>query len=116
MTITISDTDPRSIKAVEIAAGAGHWLKCRLADGTKAYAVPSQQTAGKYHIADCHACSCPDYQRRQEACKHVLAVRLHCTLARAQQARQHHRHLRVVPTAADDNARIVGRFERLTGL
>ena len=36
MTITISHTDPRSIKAVEIAAGAGHWLKCRLADGTKA--------------------------------------------------------------------------------
>ena len=30
MTITISSEDPRSIKAIEIAAGAGQWLKCRL--------------------------------------------------------------------------------------
>jgi len=89
VSITISDTDSRSIKAVEIAAGAGQWLKCRLADGHKAYGVPSQHTPGQYHVADCQACSCPDFQRRQDACKHVLAVRLHCALARAQQRRQH---------------------------
>ncbi len=85
MTITTSDTDPRSIKAIEIAAGASSWLKCRTIDGQKAYAVPSQRTPAHYHLVDCQRCSCPDYQRRQQACKHVLAVRLHVTLARAAQ-------------------------------
>jgi SWIM zinc finger len=96
MTVTISETDPRSIKAIEIAAGAAQWLKCRLADGHKAYGVPSQQTPGQYHVADCRACSCPDFRRRHDACKHVLAVRLHCALARSQQAQQRRQHLRLV--------------------
>ena len=109
ITITISDTDPRSIKAVEIAAGAGQWLKCRLADGQKAYGIPSQRTPGHYHVADCRSCSCPDYQRRRDACKHVLAVRLHCTLARAHERKQT-RHLRIV-SAADDYDRIFATFE-----
>ena len=43
MTITISSEDPRSLKAVEIAAEAGQWAKCRTRDGRKLYAVPSQQ-------------------------------------------------------------------------
>ena len=49
MTITISAEDLRSIKAVEIAAGAGQWLRCRTADGHKAYGVPSQHTTGRYY-------------------------------------------------------------------
>jgi len=47
MMITVSSEDPRSIKAIEIAASAGQWLKCRLADGAKAYGVPSQCTPGR---------------------------------------------------------------------
>jgi len=48
MTITISSEDPRSIKAIEIGAGAGQWLKCHAADGRKAFGVPSQCTPGRY--------------------------------------------------------------------
>jgi len=47
MMITVSSEDPWSIKAIEIAASAGQWLKCRLADGAKAYGVPSQCTPGR---------------------------------------------------------------------
>jgi hypothetical protein len=45
MTITISSEDPRSLKAVAIAAEAGQWAKCRTRDGQKLYAVP--QPAGR---------------------------------------------------------------------
>ena len=52
MTITISSTDPRSLKAVEIAAAAGQWAKCRTRDGHKFYAVPSQHDANVRYLAD----------------------------------------------------------------
>jgi uncharacterized Zn finger protein len=84
MAITISSRDPRSIKAVEIAAEAGQWLKCRTRDGHKKYAVPSQSAANLYHLADLHTCTCPDFQRRQQACKHVLAIRIYALLAQLQ--------------------------------
>jgi hypothetical protein len=35
MTITSSSQDPRSLKAIELAAGAGQWAKAYLPDGTK---------------------------------------------------------------------------------
>jgi hypothetical protein len=106
MTITISSEDPRTIKALEIAAGAAQWLKCRLRDGRKAFGVPSQCTPGRYYLVTCSSCDCPDFQRNGLAeariglpgehrpCKHVLAVRLYRELVKAQPARR--RHLRVV--------------------
>jgi hypothetical protein len=42
-TVTISTSEPRSLRAVAIAAGAGQWLPCRASDGRKAYEVPSQR-------------------------------------------------------------------------
>jgi hypothetical protein len=53
ITITISSENPRSIRALEIAAGAASWIKCRTHDGRKLYAVPSRSTAGLY----CHVSS-----------------------------------------------------------
>jgi SWIM zinc finger len=85
---TTSSQDPRSTKAVALAAGAGQWLKCHTRDGRKRYGVPSQSAAGLYYLADCRTCTCPDFQRRQQACKHVLAVRLHVAGVRAQQTRR----------------------------
>ena len=113
MTITISAEDPRTIKALEIAADAAHWIKCRTRDGRKLYAVPSQSKPGVYHLTDAQSCDCQDFKRHglsgarlghageHRACKHVLAVRLHCELVRAQQAQLKRRHLHVVPSAAD---------------
>ena len=84
MTVTISSEDPRSIKAVAIAAEAGQWAKCRTRDGRKLYAVPSQHDADVRYLADLHTCTCPDFQRHQQACKHVLAIRIHALLAQCQ--------------------------------
>lgn len=81
-TVTISDEDPRSIKAVEIAATAGQWLRCRTSDGVAIFGVPSQCRPGRYHLTTVDRCDCQDAGRRLvKPCKHVLAVRLHAALA-----------------------------------
>jgi hypothetical protein len=99
----ISSQDPRSVRAIEVAAGAGQWLKCRTADGRKAYGVPSQRQANVYYLVSQTSCTCVDAQRHPSlACKHCLAARLHCELVRAQQAQaaQPRRgHLRLVHSA-----------------
>src|SRR5438067_67324 len=84
MTITISSNDPRSIKALTIAAEAGQWAKCRTRDGHKLYAVPSQHDTNVRYLADLNTCTCPDFQHRQQPCKHVLAIRIHCALVQVQ--------------------------------
>lgn len=90
--VTISDQDPRSIKAVEIAAGAGQWLKCRSRDGQKAYGVPSQCKGGRYYLTTADRCDCQDAQRHPaQACKHQLAVRLHCALVKGSRAQPRRR-------------------------
>ncbi len=88
MTITISSQDPRSMKALAIAAEAGQWARCRRRDGSKAYAVPSQSAPGLYHVADINTCTCPDFERRRQPCKHVLAIRIYCTLVQVQGERR----------------------------
>lgn len=97
MTITITADDPRSIRAIEVAAGAAQWLKVRGRDGQKAYGVPSACQPGRYYLVTNAECDCPDFQRNglstarlghageHRPCKHVLAVRLHCELVKAQQ-------------------------------
>ena len=49
---------------------------------------PSQQDASVRYLADLNGCTCPDFQRRQQACKHVLAIRLHCALVQVQAQRR----------------------------
>jgi len=89
MPVTIGASDARSIKALSIAAGASGWLKVWARDGrTKFYGVPSGRHPGVFHLVNCEQCSCFDARRHPgEACKHVLAVRLHCELVRAGVAR-----------------------------
>ena len=61
---------------------------------------------GQYHLADQHTCSCYDFVHRRTPCKHVLAVRLHCELARfAMQPRRRSQ------SQADRYADIFKRFE-----
>jgi hypothetical protein len=88
MAIAISSQDPRGVKAIQIAATAGQWLKCRSADGSKRYGIPSQSVAGLYYLTDMRACTCPDFQRRGGPCKHIAAVRLHVARVRTEQARE----------------------------
>jgi len=97
MSFTISADDPRSIRAIEIAATADEWRVYRDADGYAAYGVPSQSAPGRFYLVTLSTCDCPDFERtaqappaaaestEQRACKHILAVRLHRELVRAQQ-------------------------------
>jgi hypothetical protein len=101
MTITISADDPRSIKALEIAAGASQWLKVRTVDGEVAFGIPSQcaRNAGRYYVVTAARCDCEDFKRNgltrarigetgmHGDCKHIKAVQLHDELVRAQQIR-----------------------------
>ena len=77
MVFTVSTADPRSLKALAILETADCWQQGHTRGGRPFYAVPSQSAPNAYHMADCCACTCKDFERRQEACKHVLAVRLH---------------------------------------
>lgn len=126
MTITISAEDPRSIKAIQIAAGAAQWLRCHSTEGAKAYGIPSQCQPGRYYLATCSSCDCPDFQRDglsgapigqagdHRPCKHILAIRLHCELAKAQQqtrpATRRRGHLSVVEANAQRYDDIFNRF------
>jgi hypothetical protein len=112
MAIIISADDPRSIKAIEIAAGAGQWLKCHTADGAKAYGIPSQCKAGLYYLVTSQSCGCQDARRHsRQACKHVLSVRLFCELVKAQQAQPKLRHRLPAHATAADYGRIFQHFE-----
>jgi len=103
VTFTISADDPRTIRAIEIAAEAQHWLTGSNRDGDDVYGVPSQAESGRYYIVTPFSCDCPDFNYQSAAaevgganaeppvCKHVLAVRLHRELSRAQVRQPRHR-------------------------
>src|SRR4030081_3985564 len=75
----IDTSDSRFPKAVAIADQVGQWLKCRAADGRKAYGVPSQRTPGRYYLTTQSSCTCEDAKRQASPiCKHALAVQIHC--------------------------------------
>jgi len=83
-TVLLPTTDPRGAKAVELAADAGQWIKCRTSDGRKAYGVPSSKP-GRYYLVTRYSCDCKDAEFNQgRECKHILAVRLHCELVAEQ--------------------------------
>jgi hypothetical protein len=117
MNITISADDPRSIKALEIAAGASQWLKVRTADGEVAVGIPSQCKAkdGRYYVVTASSCDCEDFKRHglrfgrigedgmHGDCKHMKAVQFVRELQKAQRQRQPRpRRLRVLPTTRED--------------
>src|SRR5205807_8748821 len=96
-----------------IAAKAAQWQRCRSARGEDAFRVPSQTQLGRYYVVTPSSCDCPDFQRNElaladadteHACKHILAVRLHRELARAQQylspsaPSRSRAHLRLLPS------------------
>jgi hypothetical protein len=105
MAILIDADDSRSIKAVEIAAGASRWIKCTRRDGRQLLGIPSQCKPGTFYLVDpiAETCDCQDSQRNglnrarigqsglHVPCKHVRGVLLHLELARAQQAQPRQR-------------------------
>ena len=70
MTTTALPLDERQQRGLIIAATAA--IK-QGADG--AWVVPSQSLNGKYRVdLNAKTCSCPDFELRQLACKHVYAA------------------------------------------
>jgi len=65
--------DAREQRGLMIAATTKLW-----STGGGNWTVPSQSGGGKYSVSvngDCVRCTCPDFSERQQACKHVFAVR-----------------------------------------
>jgi hypothetical protein len=92
VSFTFDADDPRSIRALEIAAEADQWLSGRNSLGEEMFGVPSQRDPTHHYVVTASSCDCPDFSQaeqsdEQRACKHMLAVRLHCELVKAQQRR-----------------------------
>jgi hypothetical protein len=91
--VTISADNPRSIRAIEIAAHAEQWRHLRTPDGQEAFGIASQRDPGRVYVVTSASCQCEDFLRSNDAattnelqpCKHILAVRLYCELVRAQE-------------------------------
>ncbi|GAC1314947.1 MAG: hypothetical protein NVSMB2_05310 [Chloroflexota bacterium] len=131
MSFTISADDPRTIHAIELAAGAGQWIVCRMPSGEDAYGMPSQSDPERYYLVTASNCDCADFRRNglsperlgtageHRPCKHILAVRLHSELMRAERRHVPHRkrhrnadahdaasrgHLRLLPSTWDQTS------------
>jgi hypothetical protein len=83
MVITLDTRDARTLKAIEIAAGAAGWAKIRTKDGRKAYGVPASSNGNRYYIVDCQSCDCYDSATAGNVCKHQQAVRIFVALSKA---------------------------------
>lgn len=75
MTITVSTADKRDGKALALFAKWDTWQQGHTKDGRSFWAIPGSQP-NLFHMADCKECSCPDFQRYRNICKHVRACRL----------------------------------------
>jgi hypothetical protein len=82
MVITLDTRDSRTLKGIEIAAGAAGWAKIRTKDGRKAYGIPASSNGNRYYIADCQSCDCYDSATAGNRCKHQIAVRLFVALTK----------------------------------
>lgn len=61
--------ETRQLKALEIA------VTSTITQSGDAWLVPSQSTGTKYTVRlSPFSCSCPDFEKREQACKHLLAV------------------------------------------
>jgi len=75
--VQLDSNNPRSLRGVALAAQAASWLRIRLADGRTGYGMPSTADPNHYWLTNDTSCTCPDHRYRQEACRHIFAVRLY---------------------------------------
>lgn len=74
MTLEVSTTNARTVKALALFARCHEWTKGHLKDGRPFFAIPG--SAGHIWWADNRSCTCPDFASRGGPCKHVTAVKL----------------------------------------
>jgi hypothetical protein len=74
----IDTADSRFAKAVALADQAGQWLKCRTAQGRKAYGIRSSRDPNHVYFVTQTNCDCEDTRRHPALiCKHHIAVLIH---------------------------------------
>src|SRR5215210_5024679 len=77
MVVTVSSTDPRSVKALALLPCARTWTTGhRKCDGRAFLIAPGSNGHSYYVNANGSECTCPDRQTRRTTCKHMLAARL----------------------------------------
>jgi hypothetical protein len=81
MSTVIDLSDPRTQRAIPIAANSGQWLRCTRRDGRQLFGIPSSKR-GVHYFTTTDFCSCPDQKFHPELeCKHQLAVKIYEALA-----------------------------------
>ncbi len=71
--ITLSTTDKRDGKALALFARCAEWQQGKTKDGKPFFAIPSSE-ANAFHMTNTRECSCADFQKAGNRCKHVRAV------------------------------------------
>lgn len=103
--MTIDLSEPRTQRAIYLAADSGQWLRCQSQTGERVWGIPSSQ-AGKFWLVTPASCQCPDFVRRGLPCKHVQALRLHLSLQQPVPA------VRLVPTRVSEDEVVWDRAGR----
>ena len=63
MVVTVSQEDPRSIRALAVLSTADRWTKGHTKDGRAFFVIPGSR--GRIYWTDTRDCTCPDRQERQ---------------------------------------------------
>jgi hypothetical protein len=78
--IHIDTEDPRSLRALQICAAADRWIEVSQPGGWIIYLIPSASQPTRRYAVTAAYCTCEDFKRRHDACKHMQALILHLAL------------------------------------
>jgi hypothetical protein len=115
--MAIIDTeDARFAKAVVLADHAGQWLKCRTADGQKAYGIRSSRDATHVYFVTRTSCDCEDAKRHPgQMCKHRVAVGIHCARESGKPMPASDTNDGLAQMASDRQAQLAARYAEIFG-
>jgi hypothetical protein len=76
MSTVIDLSDPRTRRALPLAADSGQWARCTTRDGRRLFGIPSSKPSVRY-LTNATSCTCPDFKfGRGRDCKHIISVRI----------------------------------------
>ena len=87
MTIDTADAK-RTASALRLLADADTWQRGRGRDGQPVWFIPSERTAGVFHIVSSKGCTCGDARHRGTVCKDQVAGALRAAQVRAERPRR----------------------------
>jgi len=97
--------DTRELRALKLYRDRGHEIR-QASPGEDLYLVPSCTSRGFYSVDyRQETCDCPDFLRRRENCKHILAAGVHVAKRRHQDSESS-----ASPHACDDGWVTIGQL------